>query len=298
MNSIENSNKFVDSNQQILQRRLSPTVWSDQKISSPFWAQYTKNGFLQDRLDNSAISSCWIQKKLIEILNSQYPGKIFERGSSQLRSQFDIHHLFPEVIQKLITSQILQQATHILGSEPVIYQSHVNFKNANGGGSYDWHSDFTYWREQDGMLEPRAISIVLPLDQHGPHNGGLQILKGSHLYYYPTELDTTQTWSPENILHDSQEKVDSSGLIKSAFLRQFGSESLSSPDLELGDYLMMDANSWHSSAINLSSTSRPTLFLILTSEFTNFDKNKLHYRPNYITCRKGRTLNSFLAENR
>ncbi|MCB0362185.1 MAG: phytanoyl-CoA dioxygenase family protein, partial [Bdellovibrionales bacterium] len=113
--------------------------------------------------------------ELKRIRENPAAGKILESRSHEVRSQFNLHNIAPALIKNLVTTELIEIASSILGGEPLIYQSHLNFKSPFRGEAYDWHSDYVYWKHHDGMLEPRAISIVFPLSSHSIENGGLEV---------------------------------------------------------------------------------------------------------------------------
>ena len=279
----------------MLINRTSPIFWSNTDTQIEY-EKYINEGFLELKgvLTN--------EEKLLERINNyahiietnQYEGRINEENGQNIRSQFNVHAIFPEILTQLINSKIYNMAISILGDEPLIYQSHINYKNAKTGGSYDWHSDYTYWKSQDGMLEPRAISIVVPLGEHNNKNGGLQVLKKSHHYYYPTTMTPEKNWMLEEIKHGPSIDRLKNGLIQEDALSRFTNKDVYQADMNFGDVLILDANTWHFSDTNLSEVDRKTLFLILYSEKTRFDQKMNGYRPNYITCRKKIKLKTFL----
>ena len=271
--------------------RNSPVLWGPQPEGESWLADYQENGFHVFKSQNSKKYS---ETQIDSIYNKKRSGQILESDNQTTRSQFNIHNDYPETLSGFVTKEIYNNAKIILGSEPVIYQSHINFKKKSTGGAFAWHSDFCYWNSHDGMQEPRAISVVIPLHNHNSTNGGLSILKGSHRYYYPHTLTTQQSWEMNNVRHDSLEKHKESGLADDASLTFFSSDKITNLDMISGDYAIMDANTWHSSSDNNSHQDRFTLFLVLTSENTKFDSSLLHYRPDFISCRQQIPLSKFL----
>ena len=108
-------------------------------------------------------------------------GIVYENDGTSVRSLFGIHEI-SSVIKELITDELIEIAMGILGSDVYIHQSHINYKQAFVGGGYCWHSDYTYWNWEDGMLDPRCVTMVIPLDYMTNASGPLYVHSGSHLY--------------------------------------------------------------------------------------------------------------------
>ena len=272
--------------------RQSPVIWGNK--DAPLLVDYQQNGFAIFSGQGKQPPTAVLNNILQDIKSSSRPGRITEADGQIIRSQFDIHHQFPELLTILLNHQLLQLASTILGSEPLLYQSHVNFKLGQQGKAYDWHADYTYWRDHDGMLEPRAISVVIPLQSHQLNNGGLELLKQSHLAYYPCALDTDRPWKLDNIRHGRELNRLEKGLVPDEFINLITPSMIHQAEMSLGDFLIMDANTWHYSPDNNSNQDRVSLFIILIAAETPFDESKRNYRPGHISCREGIPLRSFL----
>ena len=83
--------------------------------------------------------------------NSESRGLILEEDGKTPRSIFDLHNTHPQFISKFCEKSLVSKVESLLGEEVYIYQSHLNFKEAYGGEAFGWHSDYTYWKAQDGM---------------------------------------------------------------------------------------------------------------------------------------------------
>lgn len=274
------------------EKRRHATFWSDHGIVS--WSQaYEKKGHHQFRASSKTQIAGDLGARARQISKQDSPGRILEAGSQAVRSVFDIHNLDPDFLRAALPTELFDIARLILNSRPVIYQSHLNFKEAGKGEGYDWHSDFCFWRHHDGMLEPRAISVLIAIDEHRPGNGGLKLVDGSHQVYYPTRLrKRSEAWKKDEVKHGPDGLRLENGLIEENLISAVPEDCISQASMSPGDFLVMDANTWHSSGANLSQNNRTTLFLILAAEETAFDESYFGYRPAYITCRKKVPLDS------
>ena len=108
---------------------------------------------------------------------------IVEAKSNEVRSIFDIHRS-NEIFRKIANDpRVIARAEQLLGSEVYIHQSRINYKPGFVGKEFSWHSDFETWHAEDGMPEPRAVSLSLSLTDNYSFNRQLMIMPGSHQRY-------------------------------------------------------------------------------------------------------------------
>ena len=234
-----------------------------------------------------AIDPMWIDS-IIDKVNGYKQqieeSTIFEKDQITVRSLFNCHQFFPDFLKTFVTNEILEQLHRYLGPHLFLYQSHINFKQGRQqGGRFDWHSDYAYWHWLDGMEEPKAISVIIPFVDHTMENGQLEVLKGSHLYYYCHHWRDQSQWHKEKMRHDASESCP--GLFPPKAVDLFVKESIS---LRRGDVLLMDGNLVHRSLENFSCTDRTTLFLIIASSGVSFSPPFSQHppRPSYISDRE------------
>jgi hypothetical protein len=76
--------------------------------------------------------------------------------------------------------RMVDRAEQLLGDEAYHYHSKMIMKDAKVGGAWAWHQDYGYWYH-DGVLSPNLLSVFIAVDRSTRENGGLQVLRGSHL---------------------------------------------------------------------------------------------------------------------
>ncbi len=76
--------------------------------------------------------------------------------------------------------RIVNNVRILMGEEIAFFHGKVTLKEAQTGGSWEWHQDYGYWHDQ-GYVFPRMLSAFAALDPNSPANGCLQVLRGSHL---------------------------------------------------------------------------------------------------------------------
>jgi ectoine hydroxylase len=139
---------------------------------------------------------------------------IFERDGRTVRSVFSVHDLSTYISESVIRlSRLLMVAEQILGSRVYLHQSHFNFKRPQTGGEFSWHSDFTFWYWEDGMPVPRAISMLIFLDEPRIETGPLLVAPGSHTWITHERWERQVTDHARAVMHDSVAEPGKNGLI-------------------------------------------------------------------------------------
>lgn len=269
--------------------RNAPTVWNGTgPLDREQVEGYARDGFIviKDVLSGSVVEQ--LRNEVEELKAGGHPSTIYERDAKTVRSVFDLHHLSRTVLAELVGSPfLLDLSEQILGRGLYVHQCHVNFKSSGGGG-FAWHSDFTFWFWEDGMPEPRAISIFIFLDAARTETGPLCVIPGSHRYITHTEWYRTVEDHKQAVRHDDMQQAKQNGLIEPDLLRKIAGEK----DIETiwgnpGDILIMDGNLAHASGPNFGTTDRRVILLIL-----NHIDNKIGTpygggaeRPGFISSR-------------
>lgn len=197
---------------------------------------------------------------------------IYENDQTTVRSIF-APHWFDTALEKFIkTNPMINEVKNILGTDIYTHQVHFNYKSANIGGEYAWHSDYTFWQAHDGMPAPNALSLLFLLDDMTLENGPLEVLPGSENVLVEKK---NKNWT---IKHDANEK---DGMITENMVSMTGLQRHTALG-KAGDVYVMHANMWHTSACNTSSKDRNVLFICYNSVDNKTTKTD---RPDYITLR-------------
>lgn len=266
-----------------MQLRQEPTWWGDHE---QWYASYASFGYYQQQ---SFVGRERAQRALTAALfvEQEYegPARIMERDGVTTRSIFNIQHISPDLVNLLVTSELVALAEKILGSQVYIHQFHINYKKAFVGGGFFWHSDYTYWHWEDGMPEPRCVSMVVPLCHLSYHNSPLYVSSGSHLFYdHDVYFRGDDVEHEEEIRHDEFDAGAVTEDMKQYLRDQADTHVfIGSP----GDLFVMDANLLHMSEPNYSPFDRPCAFICLNSIDnklgTPFSGNAP--RPEYLSSR-------------
>ena len=214
--------------------------------------------------------------ELRETLKGGNPGDhlVYEQDNETIRAIYGVQLLQPKLVSILVTPELVELAETILGPGVYIHQCRINYKSANTGDGYFWHSDFTIWRWEDGLMEPRCASFMIPLDEVRPENGPLQVAAGSHLHYDDLGWESEVQDGENKYLEYSR---DVSGRCRSTTDQIAMLESLSIETIlgKPGDLFCFDSNILHTSKPNTSPWDRSVVFVVINSMH-----NKLQDSPN------------------
>lgn len=272
-----------------MKQRGSPVIWNGVgPLGEEQKAAYAEKGFilLQNVLGPDLIET--LRDEVDALKDGDYESTIRERDEKTVRSIFDAHNLNPMISNQVVKNDLLLDvAEQILGKGVYVHQCHVNFKKP-GGGEFFWHSDFTFWYWEDGMPEPRAISIFVFLDPARTETGPLCVVSGSHKYITHPEWYRNVDNHNDAVRHDLVANARENGLVDFETLKKLSQDS----SIETiwgnpGDVLIMDGNLVHASGPNFGIDERRVLLLIL-----NNMSNKIgvphsggHPRPPFISSR-------------
>ena len=185
---------------------------------------------------------------------------IVEAKSNEVRSIFDIHRS-NEIFRKIANDpRVIARAEQLLGSEVYIHQSRINYKPGFVGKEFSWHSDFETWHAEDGMPEPRAVSLSLSLTDNYSFNGPLMIMPGSHQRYISCVGGTPEDNYKKSLVMQGAGTPDPQTL--SDFADDYGIDVLEGP---AGGAVMFDSNCMHASNGNVTPYSRSNIFIVYNS---------------------------------
>mmetsp|Transcript_41875 Transcript_41875/g.68934 ORF Transcript_41875/g.68934 Transcript_41875/m.68934 type:complete len:345 (+) Transcript_41875:100-1134(+) len=279
--------------------RPDPVVWSDDFEQNEKLRFFDQNGYLllPEFIDAEVLQT--YQQQLSELVDDIVQNTteddqdyvVYEPGSngSVIRHIFEVHK---DIFYDLSTNdELLSIVRSILDSDVYVHQSRVNLKAAFHGESFRWHSDFEAWHVEDGMPKPRAVSMMLLLDDVYSWNGALMGIPGSHKFYLhcvnDDGIDGVEEKNWEKSLAKLRYGTPNEQQIKFIF-----EQSSSSNGIEYigagkkGSVLLFDANLMHASYANMSPMSRNAVFMVYNAiENALKAPPKGYGRPGYLAER-------------
>lgn len=185
---------------------------------------------------------------------------IVEAQSDEVRSVFDVHRT-NAVVKKIANDpRIVARAEQLLGSQVYIHQSRINYKPGFVGKEFSWHSDFETWHAEDGMPEPRAVSISISLTDNYSFNGPLMIMPGSHKKYISCVGGTPEDNYKKSLVMQGAGTPDPQTLTD--FADEYGIDVLEG---RAGGAIMFDSNCMHASNGNVTPFARSNVFIVYNS---------------------------------
>jgi ectoine hydroxylase len=202
-----------------------------------------------------------LKREASRVFQDDEPGRVFERDSNLVRSVYG-SHMYNDIFLRLCSHpRVAEPAMQILGSNVYVHQFKINAKAAFGGEQWEWHQDYIFWLRRDGMLEAKAMTAAVFLDDVTEFNGPIILIAGSH-----REGVLTFTVDHETIAH----------LVRNS--------KLVAPKGPAGSCLFFDCNTVHSSGSNMSPFDRG-MALITFNSIDNKLADVQDPRPQFLASR-------------
>lgn len=208
-------------------------------------------------------------------------GAAFEADGATLRA---VHgcHLYDETYERLTRlPMLLNAAREILEDDVYVYQFKINIKQALEGQEWPWHTDFSFWSNEDGMQSPRAVNIAVNVDDVREENGPILLLSGSHRAESIPQIVTQQSSSGS----DWQANVSAElpYTVETSVVKTLSVHHPQTPLLgPAGSVFAFHPNIIHSSSRN-RSRQRRSILIITYNAVSNMPKSVT--RPEFLVGR-------------
>ncbi|SIO91384.1 Ectoine hydroxylase [Nocardiopsis sp. JB363] len=222
--------------------------------------KYGEDGYLllENLFSEAEIGRCVSEFEKVASVDS--PELIRESESGEVRGHHGAHLTVPFFDRLVRVRRLLEPARQVLGSPVYVHQFKINAKRALVGEVWEWHQDFLFWKEEDGMPEPRAVNFGIFLDDVTEFNGPLMVVPGSHREdLYDADPVGEGTW--ESTLAARLRYRISAGTLADSTR---GSRIVA-PKGKRGSVLMFDCTILHASTANMSPHDRRMLFVSYNS---------------------------------
>ena len=215
--------------------------------------------FIPNLIDGEELEA--LRKEMNALLsNDAYRDKAFsitEPESHEIRSLFAVHRLSERLGALASDERVAGAARQIIGDDPYVHQSRINYKPGFAGKGFNWHSDFETWHAEDGMPNMHAVSASLILTDNHEFNGPLMLIPGSHMEFVPCLGET-----PEDN-HKRSLKAQEVGVPSPEALTHLVDKyGIDAPTGKAGGLLLFDCNTLHASNANLSPDPRSNVFFV------------------------------------
>ncbi|TCO61897.1 phytanoyl-CoA dioxygenase family protein [Actinocrispum wychmicini] len=260
----------------------STTVLSAEAVTA-----YHRDGYVLAPGRLPAVAMTRLSAAVPAILDEDSARRIMERDGVTVRSVYGPHLADQTVASLSRLTELAGAAMDLIGEPVYVHQSKVNVKAPFVGDQWQWHQDYIYWLQDDGIREPNLVNAAVFLDEVNEFNGPLTFVPGSHdqgvlaavekeglpIGYEdaPQWVSTLTADEKYGVRHDVIERlVRSRGLV--------------SPKGPAGSVLFFHPNILHASSQNISPFGRRTLILVYNG-VSNPATNTENPRPEFLAAR-------------
>ncbi|MBL5864347.1 phytanoyl-CoA dioxygenase family protein [Serratia fonticola] len=224
---------------------------------------YQKQGYVivDEFFDNNEVTL--LNEHTCALMACDIEGKVLEDNGQSVRS-INGPHFHSELFRNLASDgRLLRHAKAILGGEVYVHQYKINTKQAFNGQSWEWHSDYWFWKKEDGMPEAKAFTAVIFLDDVNEFNGPMllvpetqhdELIDEVHSRPYG-DLDGGDNWAITT-------SKDLKYRLSDAYLRKkIETKGIVSAKGQRGSVLFFHSNLLHCSSANSSPWDRKGIFI-------------------------------------
>jgi ectoine hydroxylase len=249
--------------------------------------QYYDKGFvlLEQIFDEAEIQR--LKARLPTLLAEESPRRVLEKDGITVRSVYG-SHMTDELFGRLTRDRrILEPAQQILRSDAYVHQSKINLKAGLSGDVWEWHQDYIFWRNEDGVQLPELTTATVFLDDVNEFNAPVVFIPGSHRR---SVIDVKANSTIPEQYRDNPEWISNlTADIKYSVPRPMIQELVASRGIEApkgarGSLLLFHPNVIHASSSNVSPFDR-TLFLITYNSIHNIPVPMANRRPDFLCSR-------------
>jgi L-proline 4-hydroxylase len=216
---------------------------------------------------------------LPQVFEEEGPHRILEAGTGVVRGVHGVHETHPVFRTLVRLPRLLGPARELLNDGVYVHQFKINAKMALVGDIWEWHQDFRFWRDEDGMPAPQALTAAIFMDPVDEFNGPLMLVPGSHK---DGVLETTSLngagWN-ETLAARLKHSITPESL--AVVVRNRG---IVAPKGAAGSMLLFHSNILHGSAQNMSPVNR-TMVLVTYNAVRNHLRDVPSPRPGFIASR-------------
>jgi len=229
-----------------------------------------------------------IQAEISALTFSDTPGSLLEEDGSTIRALHGCHTNSTILRYLTMHPKLLEPSKQLLNSEVYVHQFKVNLKSAFSGDRWQWHQDFVFWHKEDGMPAPRAINVVLFLNEVSEFNGPVCLIPCSHQYgilsdEVPQKLNSDDVPSDWSVNFSANLRFTVSNSIVTRLVSKQG---IVAPKGPIGSLLFFHSNLVHGSAPNISPYER-NLIITTYNSVENIPQplTSARRRPEFLVSR-------------
>ncbi|HEU4556503.1 MAG TPA: phytanoyl-CoA dioxygenase family protein [Longimicrobium sp.] len=227
-----------------------------------------------------------MKAELPRLFAEDTPARVMEKETGVVRSVYGSHRN-SEVFERLVRDpRLVIPSQKIVEDDQVyVHQFKINAKLAFRGEVWEWHQDYIFWRNEDGMPTSRVVTVAIFLDEVNEFNGPLLFVPGSQSggVIEPRARhggdDSEPSWKADVAAALSY-------TVEQDTLAELVAENggIVAPKGPAGSVLFFDGNVVHGSAPNMSPFDR-MLALVTYNAVSNAPAPKASPRPDFLCNR-------------
>ncbi|MER5703219.1 phytanoyl-CoA dioxygenase family protein [Micromonospora sp. NPDC002296] len=243
--------------------------------------EYGRDGFLFLPAYFSAEEVAFLRAELPAVFGIDSPALIREAGSGVVRGVHGVHESNPVFAALVRQARMIEPARQLLDGDVYVHQFKINAKLALIGDVWEWHQDFRFWHEEDGMPEPRALTFGLFLDDVDEFNGPLMLVPGSH---HGELCEVSRQAGAEGWASTLASSLKYQ-LRADTLAKAIGDRDIVAPKGPAGSVLIFHSKILHGSAPNMSPRNR-TIVLTTYNSVHNALDEVADPRPEFLASRR------------
>jgi ectoine hydroxylase len=192
-------------------------------------------------------------------------------------------HVQKEVFQRLVHHpNIVKPLMQMLDSSVYVHQANINFKAAFENAMWQWHQDYTYFWELDGIPTARMANAIVFLDEVNEFNGPILLIPGSHKEGIISIFsEEEQSFTNRRLTYAIERKT------VAKLVEKYG---ITAPKGQAGSIIFFHPSCVHSSAPNIISPFNRTIVVINYNSVENVPAAVENPRPEYFASRDYRPI--------
>ncbi len=254
---------------------------------------YNENGYL--KIEN------YLSDEELNLLESEFPKTIDKKSpriiledNGEVRSVFAPHFVNKCYENLALLERLVVPTEQLLDSEIYVHQYKINTKKAFKGDWWEWHQDFPYWHIDDGIKDPRMVSVLIYLQDANSTNGALLVIPKSHKHGIvkfanknPESFDEKIKYNDHHKNKDYLSSLNSNikFTVDHELVKKMANENgIVTASGKRGCVLFFHGNIFHASNTNLSPFNRDAIILTHNS-IHNLPANTEKPRPDFLSGR-------------
>ncbi|NNL99147.1 MAG: phytanoyl-CoA dioxygenase [Gammaproteobacteria bacterium] len=241
--------------------------------------------FLPDYLPAALVED--MRAAVPEIAGRDYPGKVLEQDNATVRMIHGVHEDVPAFQALSHHPLLIEPIQAFLDSDVYIHQFKLNFKAAFDGEIWQWHQDFVYLNDSDGIPTPRMANAIIFLDEVNEFNGPLLLIPRSHQEGNVSSLTSEQPAAGYENGPDWLESMTTAlkyTVTRDTVARLAAENGIVGPKGPPGSVLFFHPDCVHGSAPNMSPFGRQIIVINFNST-ENLPVVPEHPRPGFLASR-------------